>query len=273
MFSDCPQTIAEPPRTQPPRPLDQTHPPTPLAPRGTEYSAIVKTLWTRVWGTLKLALGIVEVATGVLAVKTGVGAPFGVIAIIHGLDTMYAGATQLVSGDEQQTLTKRLANSAFLSQFKPANEQEKKELEKFGEGVDALVGIVGGLGSAGAAFQGAKQLKQGAGAAKAAAGVDDAGAAAGHFATSPVSQNLRRAATKCDDGCFTAETGVSQFLWQDSNLVQTQYDGLRLDHSNDEEINWTFVGLGIMAGATILVARPRKEDGDDQEDELGIMAA
>ncbi len=190
-----------------------------------EYSAIVKTLWTRVWGTLKLALGIVEVATGVLAVKTGVGAPFGVIAIIHGLDTMYAGATQLVSGDTTDTLTKRLANSAFLAHFKPANEQEKKELEKFGEGVDALVGIVGGLGGAGAAFQGAKQLKQGAGAAKAAAGVDDAGAAAGSLAKSSAGQNLRAAASTIDhaddvDDIANRLHSIGGELYGDERLVK-----------------------------------------------------
>ncbi len=182
-----------------------------------EYSAIVKTLWTRVWGTLKLALGIVEVATGVLAVKTGVGAPFGVIAIIHGLDTMYAGATQLVSGDTTDTLTKRLANSAFLAHFKPANEQEKKELEKFGEGIDSLVGIVGGLGGGGAMFNGAKQLKQGGRVANAAGGQKAIDAA------SDVGSNLKKAAlgSKADDvanagsdvaetigqtGCFLANT-------------------------------------------------------------------
>ncbi|MDP1559996.1 MAG: hypothetical protein Q8M16_01200 [Pirellulaceae bacterium] len=160
-----------------------------------EYSSIVKTLWTRVWGTVKLIFGIAEVVAGVAAVKTGIGAPFGVLAIIHGLDTMYAGATQLVSGEETDTLTKRLANSAFLAHFKPATLEEKKELEKFGEGIDSLVGIVGGLGGAGALFKGAKQLKQGAGVAKAAAGHKAIDAA------SDVGSNLKKAAfsSKADD--------------------------------------------------------------------------
>lgn len=224
-----------------------------------EYSSIVKTLWTRFWGAVKLTLGIVEVATGVLAVKTGIGAPFGVLAIIHGLDTMYAGATQLVSGEETDTLTKRLANSAFLAHFKPATLEEKKELEKFGEGIDSLVGIVGGLGGTGALFKGAKQLKQGAGVAKAAGGVDDVAKGVG--------QNIRKAANKCiDDGhCFTADTGVAGFTLTEDLLAAAHYRTQDLQPTSDRSLDWMVVGLGIVAATTMLVARPRKYDESEQE--------
>lgn len=233
-------------------------------------------LSTRFWGTLKLAFGVAEVAVGTAAVYTGVGAPFGVIAIVHGLDTMYAGAAQVVSGTESDTLTKRLANSVFLASFKPANEQEKQQLEMFGEGIDSLVGIVGGLGGMGgakAAFNGAKQLKQGGRVANAAGGFDDVGAAAGALSKSRKGQHMRQAASHCDNACFSAQTHVSHFLWRESNLVEIQYDGLHLNHSLDKEINWAFIGLGILAGAMILVARPRQAPSDDQAEEVGGLAA
>ncbi len=198
-----------------------------------EYSAIVKTLWTRVWGGMKLALGIVEVVGGVYAVTTGVGAPFGVIAIIHGLDTMYAGATQLVSGDATDTLTKRLANSAFLAHFKPANEHEKKELEKFGEGVDALVGIVGGLGGAGAAFNGAKQLKNGAATGKMAAGLDDAGEALQGASFSSKADDFRHSAGYSFGSKTKPWKGKYGEAWVDNGLKGQAHTGPPLYEESD----------------------------------------
>ncbi|MDP1562755.1 MAG: Hint domain-containing protein [Pirellulaceae bacterium] len=204
--------------------------------------------------------------------KTGIGAPFGVLAIIHGLDTMYAGATQLVSGDEQQTLTKRLANSAFLAHFKPATLEEKKELEKFGEGIDSLVGIVGGLGGTGALFKGAKQLKQGAGVAKTAAGHKAIDAA------SDVGSNLKKAAlgSKADDvanagsdvaetigqtGCFLANTPCLISL-PSGNTISSEpgfldnYAGANVVATREALVNIQDVKLGDR----VLTQNPRRDD-------------
>lgn len=240
-----------------------------------EYSAIVKTLSTRFWGTLKLAFGVAEVAVGTAAVYTGVGAPFGVIAIVHGLDTMYAGAAQVVSGTESDTLTKRLANSVFLASFKPANEQEKQQLEMFGEGIDSLVGIVGGLGGMGgakAAFNGAKQLKQGGAVAKTAAGQKAIDAA------SDVGSNLRKAAlgSKADDvanvgsdvaetigqtGCFAANTpcliSVSSVNADTNELVSSGSDSGTAAIAIREKLRNI---QDVKLGDRVLTQNPRRED-------------
>ncbi|MBL8892389.1 MAG: hypothetical protein JNL67_20605, partial [Planctomycetaceae bacterium] len=207
-----------------------------------EYHAVIDTLWTRVWGGVKLVFGILEVVGGVLALKSVVGAPFGVIAIVHGLDTMYAGARQLVTGEVADTLTKRLANSAFLSVFQPANEDEKKELEKFGEGVDALVGIVGGLGGAGAAFSGARQLKNGAAVGKMAAGLDDTVEALQGASYSSKADDFRHSAGYSFGSKTKPWKGKYGEAWVDNGLKGQAHTGPPLY----EESDWlVFRLLGI----------------------------
>jgi hypothetical protein len=103
-----------------------------------------------------------------------------------------------------------VANSVFLASFTPANEQEKQQLEMFGEGIDSLVGIVGGLGGAGAMFNGAKQLKNGAAVGKMAAGHKAINAAG------DVGANLRTASfsSKSDD-LGRSDMGAT-FFFQDA---------------------------------------------------------
>lgn len=74
------------------------------------------------------------------------GLEFWWTAIIYGLVTIYAGAMQVASGEETRTLTARMADSVFMSKFKPATKDEEKKLEGFGDALDLLGGLAGGAG-------------------------------------------------------------------------------------------------------------------------------
>lgn len=111
-----------------------------------DYFAIATTLETRLMGLVTLMGGVVEIVGGVVVSSSGIGAGFGVVAVVHGIDTVFAGSQQLLSGGDRQTLTAQAASSAFLQGMRVIGapletDQELEGARSFGDAVDLVVGL------------------------------------------------------------------------------------------------------------------------------------
>ncbi|HEX6686864.1 MAG TPA: SpvB/TcaC N-terminal domain-containing protein [Candidatus Limnocylindrales bacterium] len=95
---------------------------------------------TRAWGAVKLVGGVLEAGAGVAAGAatswTGVGAVVGAAVAVHGFDVAYAGARQLISGEETSTFTSQTLQRAGVSKDKA-------------EFIDGAISVVGTLGASG----------------------------------------------------------------------------------------------------------------------------
>ncbi len=103
--------------------------------------------WTRFWGSVKLAGGLLETGGGVLigvgTSWTGVGAVAGGGIAVHGADTTQAGFRQMWSGEEVRTFTSQAVSGTAHHAF---GVDENKAVI-IGELVDATAGLAGGVGT------------------------------------------------------------------------------------------------------------------------------
>ncbi len=103
--------------------------------------------WTRFWGGVRVAGGLLETGGGVIigvgTSWTGVGAVAGGGIAVHGADTTQAGFRQLWSGEEVRTFTSQAVSGTAHHAF--GVESEKAVF--IGEIVDATAGLAGGVGT------------------------------------------------------------------------------------------------------------------------------
>jgi RHS repeat-associated protein len=113
-------------------------------------------VWTRVWGGVKLIGGVLEAFAGctfaVGTAATGVGAAAGGAVCLHGADTAASGFRQLVSGESDKTFTQQGLEAVGVP-------------EDVAGGVDAGISFVGTWGTAGAARASASLPARGIGTA------------------------------------------------------------------------------------------------------------
>lgn len=101
--------------------------------------------WNRATGILQVLGGATEFLAGVggIAAPTGVTQVLGAVAVVHGLDTAWAGLKQVYTGEEQKTYTEqgatKLAGAAGAS---------KETAERIGAGIDLAAGILPSAGIA-----------------------------------------------------------------------------------------------------------------------------
>ncbi len=97
-----------------------------------------KSTWNRVVGGLKLVGGVLESAAGASGGAatswTGVGAVAGAVVFVHGADVAATGLRQLISGEDESSLTSQALQAAGVS--KPV-----------AEAVDTTISVVGSAGT------------------------------------------------------------------------------------------------------------------------------
>lgn len=181
-----------------------------------EYHAIATTLGTRFMGLLTLAGGVIEVAVGVSISGSVIGAAFGVVAVVHGIDTIFAGAGQLLSGGERRTLTAQAATSTFLSFFPAANNTEMTSAKGFGDAVDMMVGLADmGYG----AIKAISKLSKAARAADTATGVRAIAGAADNLDEASRMRAAARGTCNAAGECFVAGVPVAVYLSPSKSLL------------------------------------------------------
>jgi RHS repeat-associated protein len=103
--------------------------------------------WNRFWGGLRVVGGAIQVVGGAVGGAatswTGVGAVVGGIAVVHGADDLQAGARQLWSGEETESLTYKGVKKG--AEFAGASEETAGRIATF---TDIGLSFVGGAGGA-----------------------------------------------------------------------------------------------------------------------------
>jgi hypothetical protein len=97
----------------------------------------------RMGGLLKLTFGLTEAFAGATITATGVGAVPGVVVLIHGSDVSASGIMQIITGENQETLTQRGISGALQS-----SGVNPKKANAIASGIDEMIPLLMGVPAA-----------------------------------------------------------------------------------------------------------------------------